>query len=233
MQEFTVQYTNRDSFVGKTNRIGRDQKSIPDPERLPQFLLMEVVNSYNNTLSMMEEPEPIYESGEITPVFESGGLFDPVRTRKMFNGGIYGEPVAPEPAPLPPGEQPAPTAPPLPPGEKVVPLASEILVQTYMDDDNNIFYEMADGSFGNEEHGFMGEEMFFTLFPTAKPTGKIHEGGGKVNGPGGEKDDMINAKLSNNEFVMTADAVRGAGNGSIEQGANNMYKLMNKFESMA
>ena len=58
-------------------------------------------------------------------------------------------------------------------------------------------------------------------------------GGGKVSGPGGEKEDLINAKLSNNEFVMTADAVRGAGNGSIDKGADMMYKMMNKFESMA
>jgi hypothetical protein len=58
-------------------------------------------------------------------------------------------------------------------------------------------------------------------------------GGGYVQGPGGEKDDMVNAKLSNNEFVMTADAVRGAGNGSIKQGANKMYEMMNNFERRA
>ena len=58
-------------------------------------------------------------------------------------------------------------------------------------------------------------------------------GGGYVQGPGGEKDDMVNAKLSNNEFVMTADAVRGAGNGSIQQGADKMYNLMNNFERRA
>ena len=44
---------------------------------------------------------------------------------------------------------------------------------------------------------------------------------------------MVNAKLSNNEFVMTADAVRGAGNGSIKQGADKMYQLMNNFERRA
>ena len=58
-------------------------------------------------------------------------------------------------------------------------------------------------------------------------------GGGYVQGPGGEKDDMVNAKLSNKEFVMTADAVRGAGNGSIKQGANKMYEMMNNFERRA
>lgn len=63
--------------------------------------------------------------------------------------------------------------------------------------------------------------------------GAIFEGGGKVDGPGGEKEDLINAKLSDNEFVMTADAVRGAGNGSIERGAEKMYDLMDKFEKRA
>ena len=58
-------------------------------------------------------------------------------------------------------------------------------------------------------------------------------GGGYVQGPGGERDDMVNAKLSNNEFVMTADAVRGAGNGSIQQGADKMYEMMNNFERRA
>jgi hypothetical protein len=32
---------------------------------------------------------------------------------------------------------------------------------------------------------------------------------------------------------MTADAVRGAGNGNINRGADQMYKMMNKFERMA
>jgi hypothetical protein len=36
--------------------------------------------------------------------------------------------------------------------------------------------------------------------------------------------------LSKNEFVFTADAVRGAGNGSIEKGAQRMYDTMKKLE---
>ena len=59
---------------------------------------------------------------------------------------------------------------------------------------------------------------------------KIHKGGGKVDGPGTETSDDVNAYLSDNEFVMTAKAVRGAGNGSIERGADKMYKLMDEFE---
>lgn len=46
-----------------------------------------------------------------------------------------------------------------------------------------------------------------------------------------EKADDVPAMLSLNEFVMTADAVRGAGDGSIEKGAQRMYDTMKKLES--
>ena len=46
-----------------------------------------------------------------------------------------------------------------------------------------------------------------------------------------EKADDVPAMLSKNEFVMTADAVRGAGNGSIKKGAQRMYDLMKQNES--
>ena len=39
--------------------------------------------------------------------------------------------------------------------------------------------------------------------------------------------------LSKNEFVMTADAVRAAGGGSVNQGAKRMYDLMNNLEARA
>jgi hypothetical protein len=46
-----------------------------------------------------------------------------------------------------------------------------------------------------------------------------------------EKADDVPAMLSKNEFVMTADAVRGAGDGSINKGAQRMYDTMKKLES--
>ena len=46
-----------------------------------------------------------------------------------------------------------------------------------------------------------------------------------------ERADDVPAMLSKNEFVMTADAVRGAGDGSIEKGAQRMYDQMKKLES--
>ena len=45
-----------------------------------------------------------------------------------------------------------------------------------------------------------------------------------------EKEDDIPAMLSNNEFVFTADAVRGMGDGDVEKGSERMYALMKQLE---
>lgn len=69
--------------------------------------------------------------------------------------------------------------------------------------------------------------------------------GGYIEGPGTGKSDSIpamiyqnggpvqEARLSDGEFVMTADAVRGAGGGDRNAGAAKMYRMMNQFERMA
>ena len=46
-----------------------------------------------------------------------------------------------------------------------------------------------------------------------------------------ERADDVPARLSKNEFVMTAKAVRNAGNGDIRKGAKKMYKLMRQLEA--
>jgi len=46
-----------------------------------------------------------------------------------------------------------------------------------------------------------------------------------------EKADDIPAMLSNNEFVMTADAVREFGDGNVNKGAQRMYDMMKKLEN--
>jgi len=46
-----------------------------------------------------------------------------------------------------------------------------------------------------------------------------------------EKKDDVPARLSKNEFVFTADAVRAAGGGSINKGAQKMYDTMKTLEA--
>ena len=48
-----------------------------------------------------------------------------------------------------------------------------------------------------------------------------------------EKADDVPARLSKNEFVFTAKAVKGAGKGDIRKGAKRMYQLMKQYEAVA
>ena len=45
-----------------------------------------------------------------------------------------------------------------------------------------------------------------------------------------EKADDVPARLSKNEFVFTADAVRNAGDGDVDKGAEVMYNMMKNLE---
>ena len=54
--------------------------------------------------------------------------------------------------------------------------------------------------------------------------------GGFVEIGAKEKADDVPARLSVNEFVMTADAVRGAGDGDVEEGAERLQDTMKQLE---
>ncbi len=56
---------------------------------------------------------------------------------------------------------------------------------------------------------------------------------GSIAGPGTGTSDDIPAMLSDGEFVMTAQAVRGAGNGNRRQGVKRMYDIMRSYEGAA
>ena len=58
-----------------------------------------------------------------------------------------------------------------------------------------------------------------------------YRGGGFIPMGSKERADDVPARVSKNEFVMTADAVRAAGGGSVNKGAKKMYELMNNLEA--
>ena len=59
----------------------------------------------------------------------------------------------------------------------------------------------------------------------------FRETGGFVEMGGEERADDVPARLSKNEFVFTADAVRNAGGGDIDQGSAVMQNLMDNLEA--
>ena len=84
-------------------------------------------------------------------------------------------------------------------------------------------YRLAEGGrIGAEEGGLMD---LGGLEKDYRETGGFVEIGGR------EKADDVPARLSRNEFVMTADAVRGAGNGDIDKGAAIMEDTMKTLET--
>ena len=81
--------------------------------------------------------------------------------------------------------------------------------------------------------------------PTVSYRPKMMNMGGYIEGPGTGTSDSIpatiyqnggpvqEARLSDGEFVMTADAVKGAGNGDRNAGAAKMYEMMSQLERVA
>ena len=71
--------------------------------------------------------------------------------------------------------------------------------------------------------------------PSVLPKGveADYRGGGFIPIGSKERADDVPARLSENEFVMTADAVRAAGGGSVNKGAQRMYNVMNNLEARA
>jgi hypothetical protein len=107
------------------------------------------------------------------------------------------------------------------------------------------FYELyapqmyRNGEMEKPEFEFIQTEILDKEKPEMKDGGIMNLGGKEMDMRGGgfipigkkERADDVPARLSKNEFVMTADAVRAAGGGSVNKGAKRMYSLMNNLEA--
>ena len=90
--------------------------------------------------------------------------------------------------------------------------------------EGGIGYQYGGGAIGYKQGGLMdlkGHEMDF------------RDGGGFVPLGRKERADDVPARLSKNEFVFTAKAVRNAGDGDIKKGAKKMYQIMKQLEARA
>ena len=90
--------------------------------------------------------------------------------------------------------------------------------------DGGISYQYGGGAIGYKQGGLMslgGHEVDFRAAGGFVPIGKK------------ERADDVPARLSKNEFVFTAKAVRNAGDGDIKKGAKKMYQIMKQLEARA
>ena len=104
-------------------------------------------------------------------------------------------------------------------------------VRTYSAEGGRIGYAM-----GSPEENAIQASGIMGLPLNENPAGvtelDLRETGGFIPPVGvKEKADDIPAMLSNNEFVFTADAVRGMGDGDVDKGAERMYAMMKTLEN--
>jgi hypothetical protein len=90
---------------------------------------------------------------------------------------------------------------------------------------------------GNQPR-YMADGGIASFFAPGQSVMKMNRGGyprktGQISGPGTETSDDIPAMLSDGEFVVTARAVRGIGNGSRREGAKKLYRMMHAMEKKA
>ena len=116
-------------------------------------------------------------------------------------------------------------------------LAIRLAMQQYGFSDDEISETIE--SAGYKDGGIIGLQV--EMIEGKKDGGLMDLGGKEMDLRGGgfvpigkkEKADDVPARLSKNEFVMTADAVRAAGGGSVNKGAKRMYDLMDRLEARA
>jgi len=168
----------------------------------------------------------------------AGGTFNPA-TPKPGDYGVDENELKPEPKPFIPGPK---------PGNKVE-ITAEMMAQEYFGMSFNelapaqqqgILELIGAGKPQAKQGGLMRSNFALGTKPTSEESGlgglpieaDMRYSGGFM--PYGEKEkaDDVPARLSKNEFVFTADAVRAAGGGSIQKGAQKMYNSMKQLESM-
>ena len=132
-------------------------------------------------------------------------------------------------------------------GDEVKP--SDMMMASNIENDailENLFEKYLDLGFSPEDAAKKAREEFDRMGmkqgierTMVAEGGMMNLGGNEMDLRGGgfvpigvaEKADDVPARLSKNEFVFTADAVRAAGGGSVDKGADLMYKTMKQLEN--
>jgi len=111
-----------------------------------------------------------------------------------------------------------------------------------------IYIELLDSGMNPEDAAIKAREIYNSMSSKSSSGRTMAAEGGLMNLGGKEMDlrgggfvpmgakeraDDVPARLSKNEFVMTADAVRAAGGGSVQKGADLMYDQMKQLEGQA
>jgi|5_EtaG_2_1085323.scaffolds.fasta_scaffold23380_3 hypothetical protein len=178
------------------------------------------------------------------PGKKDGGL---MRKNLAMGSGDELPPDPTKPIGVPPGFKPKPIGPVLPNKAEASPMSilNDMAIQLFgkpLDqlDDRQKEMIMSFMKPKAQQGGLMRTNYALGSMPTKEESGlgglpieaDMRYTGGFMPYGAKEKADDVPARLSKNEFVFTADAVRAAGGGSVQKGAQKMYNSMKQLESM-
>jgi len=146
--------------------------------------------------------------------------------------GIFDIPQQEEPDFTFPGSDYQATALNLTPGQLLDLQIGGGIVGPYYNMQGDLIRNVAEGGFMQEPTNGL-KDIEKTMMMAKGGTTEFPRKTGEISGPGTGTSDSIPAMLSDGEFVMTAKAVKGAGNGDRMEGARKMYQMMDQLEGQA
>ncbi len=195
---------------------------------------------------LQAEAEEMWEDFDTTafkPNVKDGGL---MRTKFAMGSKGEGDELPPDPTTPVNPFKPKPIGPVLPNKAEITAnsMAMDIFGMPFNDlpeaQQNAILDLMGMGKPQAKQGGLIRSNFALGTKPTKEESGlgglpieaDMRYSGGFMPYGAKEKADDVPARLSKNEFVFTADAVRAAGGGSVQKGAQKMYNTMKQLESM-
>ena len=195
---------------------------------------------------LQQEAAEMWEDFDTTafkPNVKDGGL---MRTKFAMGSKGEGDELPPDPTTPVNPFKPKPIGPVLPNKAEITAnsMAIDIFGMPFNDlpeaQQNAILDLMGMGKPQAKQGGLMRSNFALGTEPTKEESGlgglpieaDMRYSGGFMPYGAKEKADDVPARLSKNEFVFTADAVRAAGGGSVQKGAQKMYNTMKQLESM-
>ncbi len=228
------------SFTQAKKAIRREGEDLGLPENEIADLEGQVLDTYFQGFDPtgFRPDVPGKKDGGLMRINLAGGTFNPA-TPKPGDYGVDENELKPEPKPFIPRPK---------PGNKVE-ITAEMMAQEYFGMSFNelapaqqqgILELIGAGKPQAKQGGLMRSNFALGTKPTKEESGlgglpieaDMRYSGGFMPYGAKEKADDVPARLSKNEFVFTADAVRAAGGGSIQKGAQKMYNSMKQLESM-
>ena len=229
------------SFTQAKKAIRREGEDLGLPENEIADLEGQVLDTYFQGFDPtgFRPDVPGKKDGGLMRINLAGGTFNPA-TPKPEDYGVDENELKPEPKPFIPRPKPNKIAEASP-----MSILNDMAIQLFgkpLDqlDDRQKEMIMSFMKPKAQQGGLMRTNYALGTKPTSEESGlgglpieaDMRYSGGFMPYGAKEKADDVPARLSKNEFVFTADAVRAAGGGSIQKGAQKMYNSMKQLESM-